>query len=131
MDIQPSVCRLQGKVQHYAWGGFDFIPQLLGIEKDGRPYAEYWLGAHPSQPAEIEAHGALKKLNHFIEENKVAVLGQRVATQFESLPYLLKVLDVRQMLSIQVHPDKASAAAAFEDENKQGIPLNAPHRNYK
>jgi mannose-6-phosphate isomerase class I len=38
----------------------------------------------------------------------------------------LKVLDVRQMLSIQVHPDKASAAAAFEEENRKGIPLNAP-----
>jgi mannose-6-phosphate isomerase len=35
------------------------------------------------------------------------------------------------MLSIQVHPDKGSAAIAFEEENKKGIPLNAPHRNYK
>jgi mannose-6-phosphate isomerase len=54
-----------------------------------------------------------------------------VAGAFGSLPYLLKILDVRQMLSIQVHPDKASAAAAFEEENRKGIPLNAPNRNYK
>jgi mannose-6-phosphate isomerase len=131
MSIQPSVYRLRGKVQHYAWGGTDYIPELLGIEKTGKPCAEYWLGAHPSQPAEIEVHGVLKKLDALISEGKEAVLGSRVASQFESLPYLLKVLDVRQMLSIQVHPDKASAAAAFEEENKRGIALNAPHRNYK
>jgi len=35
------------------------------------------------------------------------------------------------MLSIQVHPDKASATAAFEEENQKGIALNAPNRNYK
>jgi mannose-6-phosphate isomerase len=35
------------------------------------------------------------------------------------------------MLSIQVHPDKASATAAFDEENTRGIALNAPNRNYK
>jgi mannose-6-phosphate isomerase len=131
MHIQPSVYKLKGKVQHYQWGGFDFIPDLLGIEKSGQPHAEYWMGAHPAQPAEVEVHGELKKLNELIEADKTHVLGNAVATRFESLPYLLKVLDVRQMLSIQVHPDKASAAAAFDEENKQGIPPDAPHRNYK
>lgn len=131
MSIQPSVYRLHGKVQHYAWGGFDFIPALLGMETSGKPCAEYWLGAHPSQPAEIDLYGVLKKLDAVISEQKEAVLGPRVAAQFGHLPYLLKLLDVRQMLSIQVHPDKASAAAAFEEENRRGIALNAPQRNYK
>jgi mannose-6-phosphate isomerase len=131
MRTQPSVHRLQGKVQHYAWGGYQFIPQLLGIPENGQPHAEYWLGAHPAQPAEINVHGVLKKLNEWIGEEKETVLGGRVAGAFGSLPYLLKILDVRQMLSIQVHPDKASAAAAFEEENRKGIPLNAPNRNYK
>lgn len=131
MGSQPSVYRLQGKVQHYAWGGFDFIPQLLGVEKTGQPYAEYWLGAHPSQPAEIDVHGDLIKLNAWIAEESEAVLGHSVAAQFQSLPYLLKVLDVRQMLSIQVHPDKQSASLAFDEENEKGIALNAPNRNYK
>jgi mannose-6-phosphate isomerase len=35
------------------------------------------------------------------------------------------------MLSIQVHPDKKSAEKEYEEENKKGIPLNAPTRNYK
>ena len=35
------------------------------------------------------------------------------------------------MLSIQVHPTKAEAEKGFKRENELGIPLTAPHRNYK
>lgn len=51
--------------------------------------------------------------------------------RFGELPYLFKVLDVKDMLSIQVHPTKESAEIGFAEENKAGIPINAPHRNYK
>jgi mannose-6-phosphate isomerase len=47
------------------------------------------------------------------------------------LPYLLKILDVRDMLSIQVHPSKKSAEMEFEVENARGVPVGAPERNYK
>ncbi|MBD0287332.1 MAG: mannose-6-phosphate isomerase, class I, partial [Flavisolibacter sp.] len=68
--------------------------------------------------------------NTFIESNK-KLLGSYVADRFHQLPFLLKVLDVRQMLSIQVHPSKEAAKKAFEEENKKGISRTAPHRNYK
>ena len=42
--------RIEGIVQHYAWGDPEFIPTLLGIEPDGRPWAELWLGTHPNGP---------------------------------------------------------------------------------
>ncbi|MCE3282519.1 MAG: mannose-6-phosphate isomerase, partial [Chitinophagaceae bacterium] len=45
--------------------------------------------------------------------------------------YLFKVLDVREMLSIQVHPDKEEALNGFAHEESMGIELNAPNRNYK
>jgi len=35
------------------------------------------------------------------------------------------------MLSIQVHPSKTEAEKGFDRENAAGIPINAPHRNYK
>jgi mannose-6-phosphate isomerase len=47
------------------------------------------------------------------------------------LPYLLKVLDVRDMLSIQVHPSKQDAVKGYEEENAKDIPLEDPARNYK
>jgi mannose-6-phosphate isomerase len=59
------------------------------------------------------------------------LLGAKTNRQFGKLPYLLKVLDVKQMLSIQVHPNKKSAVAEFARENKTGISMQAPERNYK
>ncbi|MBK6936093.1 MAG: hypothetical protein IPH18_03835 [Chitinophagaceae bacterium] len=47
------------------------------------------------------------------------------------LPYLFKVLDVKDMLSIQVHPSKNEAEIEFARENAEDIPLDSPLRNYK
>ncbi|MEI6946823.1 mannose-6-phosphate isomerase, class I [Paraflavisolibacter sp. H34] len=130
--MQQKIFPLEGQVQPYNWGGFTFIPQLLGKEENGRqPSAEYWLGAHPNYPGFVQAGDVRLSLDRFISLNPEEVLGQDVARTFGALPFLLKVLDVRQMLSIQVHPSKAAAAAAFADEDKAGIPVSAPHRNYK
>jgi mannose-6-phosphate isomerase len=131
MALDRRIFKLKGVVQHYAWGGYHFIPQLLNIEnKDGKPYAEYWMGAHHNHPASI-VNGNEIRLNDFIDSHASEVLGKEMADKFSSLPYLLKVLDVRQMLSIQVHPSKQSAGKALEEEEKRGIPVNAPNRNYK
>lgn len=128
--MTQGVFQLKGVVQHYTWGGFYYIPQLLNLEnKEKKPFAEYWLGAHPNHPSTVEDHQI--RLDQLIKEDPVSVLGETVSKKFKTLPYLLKVLDVRQMLSIQVHPDKKSAEKGFEEENKKGIPLSAPERNYK
>ena len=128
MSNKSSVFRLTGKVQHYQWGGFEYIPQLLGISNSGhQPFAEYWLGAHDNAPAQLESG---EGLNEFFKQHP-AFLGAQVQQSFGRLPYLLKILDVKDMLSIQVHPNKKAALADFEKENKAGIPLNAPNRNYK
>jgi mannose-6-phosphate isomerase len=125
--------RLEGRIQNYAWGGHEFIPQLLGMDpQPGTPYAEYWLGAHPKAPARIILEKSSKiDLDKFIADHPEKALGQRVALQYGRLPYLFKVLDVALPLSIQVHPTKAQAEAGFERENEQGIPVDAPERNYK
>jgi mannose-6-phosphate isomerase len=131
MALDRRIFKLKGVVQHYSWGGYDFIPQLLNVENKGRkPFAEYWMGAHHNHPASI-VNGNDTRLNDFIDSNASEVLGKKVADKFSSLPYLFKVLDVRQMLSIQVHPWKEAAEIGFEEENKKGLPVNAPHRNYK
>ena len=96
--------------------------------KQHKTFAEYWMGAHQNHPAHIDGNVAL---NAFIAQNAEEVLGNRVKKKFGSLPYLLKILDVRQMLSIQVHPSKEAAEISFEHENKRNIPVHAPHRNYK
>ena len=124
---------LKGVVQHYSWGGSTFLPSLLGIENPNHePFAEYWLGAHEKAPSTIEnASGESIPLHKFIEQSAAETLGDDIAAKFHRLPYLLKILDVKEMLSIQVHPAKKQAEAAFKKENESGIPLDAPNRNYK
>ncbi len=112
-----GIYSLKGTVKHYDWGGFSFIPALLNIEnKEHRPFAEYWMGTHSLGISKVLLPGGEQK-----ELNELA----------SNLPYLLKVLDVKDMLSIQVHPSKTAAGKEFARENKEGIPLDSPIRNYK
>jgi mannose-6-phosphate isomerase len=133
MEKSENIFRLEGSVQHYDWGGKTFLPQLLHLANDDRkPFAEYWLGAHLKSPAHvIFGDGHRLPLNDLIATDPGKWLGARVAKDFGVLPYLLKAQDVRLMLSIQVHPSKEVAAKKFQEENEQGIALEAAHRNYK
>ena len=132
MQSSNKIFRLEGVVQHYAWGGYEFIPSLLHLSNgEAKPFAEYWMGAHDNAPSEIVVNGKKEKLNWLIANKPLNTLGEKVYKKFGRLPYLLKILDVKDMLSIQVHPDKKSAERAFDEENKKGIALTAANRNYK
>ena len=126
------IYRLTGQVQHYAWGGKNYIASLIGLNsaKD-QPCAEWWLGAHPSAPSEIEDVTGKQSLIEFLSQNPTA-LGQASHQQFgDELPYLLKILDVEKPLSIQLHPTKAQAEKGFEAENAKGVSLTDSTRTYK
>lgn len=131
MANSTKIFGISGVVQHYTWGGFSFIPEVLKLEPDGvNPYAEYWLGAHDNAPSLVATDGNTHTLNELIRKDP-SVLGEHAAAQFGKLPYLLKILDVKDMLSIQVHPSKDAAVQEFDAEEKKGIARNAPNRNYK
>ena len=113
-----SVLPIEGKIQHYAWGGNLFIPQLLNIDNvEKRPFAELWMGTHPRGTATIHLPEATASLLDFIQQHP-EVLGTRVENQFQGkLPFLFKILDVKQMLSIQSHPTIEQARHGFAKEN--------------
>jgi mannose-6-phosphate isomerase len=133
MKKDNKVFKLQGKVQHYNWGGSTYLPQLLSLPNpDHRPFAEFWMGAHDNAPALVLTDGKDGiALNKYIGDRPDDILGPYTAGRFSRLPYLLKILDVKDMLSIQVHPSKKNAELEFAAENKKGVPLNAAERNYK
>jgi mannose-6-phosphate isomerase len=126
-----SVLKIQGVIQHYAWGGTTFIPNLLGVENPtDEPHAELWMGSHPRGTARLEDNS--QNLAEYIATAPHKHLGTRVAERFDNkLPFLFKILDVKQMLSIQTHPTKEQAVIGFQKENEAGVPLNAKHRNFK
>ena len=128
-----GVLRLHGAVQHYDWGGCDFISGLLSIaNNERRPFAELWMGAHPKAPATADVAGVAIPLDRLIAEEPDEILGPLTSAHFGGkLPYLFKVLDVAKMLSIQAHPNKKQAKEGFARENAAGIDLQSAERNYK
>jgi mannose-6-phosphate isomerase len=130
---KDRVLPITGKVQHYAWGGFYYLPKLLNIPvKKGETYAEFWLGTHDRGSAEFKNGSEHPvKLKDYIEKYPEQTLGVKAAKAFGRLPFLLKVLDVKDMLSIQVHPSRQNAQVAYQAENEQGIDLASPERNFK
>eukprot|EP00803_Ostreobium_quekettii_P002277 evm.model.scf_18.10 EVM.evm.TU.scf_18.10 scf_18:66555-69588(-) len=107
--------RLRCRAQNYAWGRLAEDSEVArlceanGTPVDGsKPYAELWIGTHPSGPSELADCGAT--LREWIDGRPEA-LGDDVAARFGAgaLPFLFKVLSVRTALSIQSHPDKTLA----------------------
>lgn len=122
--------RIDGFVQHYAWGSTDVLPQFLSRPADGQPWAEIWFGAHPLAPSTI-ADGA-RGLDAVIAAAPRRMLGDSVMRAFgPALPFLLKLIAPAQPLSLQVHPSKEHAQESFAAENAAGIPLDSGDRNYR
>lgn len=121
---------LTNSIQHYAWGTTNeaaFIPKFLGrpVEPD-TPYAELWIGAHPKAPSHVLADGKTIAINEWISRFPERLLGQRVAEQFDNLPFLFKVLSAGQALSIQTHPNKKQAEILHAKD-----PEHYPDDNHK
>ncbi|WP_406169849.1 mannose-6-phosphate isomerase, class I [Streptomyces sp. NBC_00996] len=120
--------RLDNTIRPYAWGSTTAIPQLLGVEPTGEPQAEMWMGAHPGAPSRT----ARGPLNEVIGEDPEQELGRGAVAKFgPRLPFLLKILAAGAPLSLQVHPNLEQAKEGYEDEERRGVPIDAPHRNYK
>ena len=129
-----------GQVQHYDWGTIAEIPRLLGVESDGRPWAEYWLGAHPKAPSlladDCDINGADRAdggqpLDRWLAEHPDQ-LGQASREVFgDRLSFLLKILSAEQPLSIQAHPSRTQAQMGFAQENAAGVPIDDPRRLYR
>ena len=132
MESENGIYKLKGKVLNYAWGGYEFIPALLGINNpEHRPFAEYWMGDHYLAASELISKEGEISLRSIIKEKPEKVLSKKVYDLFGGLPYLFKVQDVREILSIQVHPNKTEAEQGYEREDVEGIPRDAANRNYK
>ncbi|MGW9627263.1 mannose-6-phosphate isomerase, class I [Microbacterium sp. NPDC055521] len=103
----------------YAWGMVDGVAHVRGTAPTGRKEAELWLGAHPSAPSTVVGDAPWPTLDAWERETGA------------TLPFLLKVLCAAEPLSLQAHPSPAQAREGFERENALGVPLDAPHRNYR
>jgi mannose-6-phosphate isomerase len=121
--------RLQNTIRDYAWGSRTAIPELIGVEPDGNPQAELWMGAHESAPSVLPSGDSLYDV---VSAGPSDVLGEETAERFEGrFPFLAKLLAAAQPLSIQAHPSREQAIDGYARDEAAAIPRDAADRNYK
>lgn len=115
-----GILKLNPACKDYLWGGHRLVEEY-GIKYDGDILAETWeLSCHPDGPSTI-AGGPFsgKTLTEYIRENQEngrEVLGKN-CRRFSDFPVLIKFIDAKKNLSIQVHPDNSYA---LKNENQYG-----------
>ncbi|WP_168442025.1 type I phosphomannose isomerase catalytic subunit [Pontiella desulfatans] len=93
----------------YPWGG-SRIPETYHRNEPDGIYAESWEISDHDDGMSVVANGALagKTIREILEGNPQGIMGTKVAgTKF---PLLIKLIDAKQKLSVQVHPNDATAA---------------------
>jgi mannose-6-phosphate isomerase len=94
------------------WGGADICP-FKGIEPLQDGIGESWELSHVEGNVSVVAEGSLagKSLEELINTYGDKLLGKKVMDSFgTTFPLLIKFIDARDHLSIQVHPDDELAA---------------------
>lgn len=112
-----AILKLAPAYKDYLWGGTRLIDKY-SKQPDRVPLAESWeVSCHPDGPSTI-ASGAREgqTLLSYVEEKGVSALGAN-CEDLPEFPLLVKLIDAKQTLSVQVHPNDAYA---FAHEGQQG-----------
>lgn len=115
--VSEPIIKLRPALKDYLWGGSQ-LKEKYGIQTDMDIVAEAWeLSAHPDGESIVSTgrHSGLSFLNYINRVGK-EVLGWKCAP-LQNFPLLVKFIDAKGNLSIQVHPDDDYA---LERENQYG-----------
>ena len=108
--------KLKPAYKDYLWGGKRLVDEF-GKDFKGDVLAESWeLSCHPDGPSVI-ANGENRgmTLMEYITHEGREILGAN-CDKFAEFPILIKLIDAKQKLSIQVHPDD-DYARVHENQN--------------
>lgn len=108
-----AIHKITPSSKDYLWGGTKLI-ENYGKTTDQDIMAESWeISSHPDGPSYLE-NG--QTLIDYVNSDKKGILGKNGA-RFEDFPILIKFIDAKDVLSIQVHPDDDYA---LKHENQYG-----------
>ncbi len=101
--------KLTPPVKDYLWGGTKLKTEY-GIQTEKEIAAEAWMLSCHKDGENIIAGGEYrgKTFSQFLEAAGKQALGKNAAA-FPYFPLLIKLIDAKQKLSVQVHPDDAYA----------------------
>lgn len=109
MQLYPLL--FEPNLHSVVWGGNQLRP-YKGLELSDEPIGESWEVSAVPTSTSIVSNGlyAGKDLISIINENPDAILGKKVNEKYNGkLPLLVKFIDARRDLSIQVHPNDEMA----------------------
>lgn len=90
------------------------------------------MGAHPVAPSVAQVGCERVPLDRLVAGRPIETLGRCAAAgQGAALPFLFKLLALGGPVSVQIHPTRARAACGFDEEERTGVPIDAPHRCYR
>lgn len=102
-----AILKLKPACKDYVWGGRRLIEEF-GFKGVSQICAEAWtLSAHPDGASTLESG---ETLIDYIKRHGVEILGKN-CRQFHDFPILIKLIDARKNLSVQVHPPDDYALA--------------------
>lgn len=100
--------RLHPACKDYLWGGHHHLREEFGVESQLDPLAEAWvLSCHPDGPSVTDGG---ETFPDYLKDAGETALGKNCG-RFEQFPMLIKLIDARENLSIQVHPSDEYALA--------------------
>src|SRR5262249_11870268 len=131
--IDSQVELLRGALRTYAWGSRTAIAEFTGRPVPAaHPEAELWFGAHPGDPAWLESDTGETSLLDALVADPEGQLGAGSRARFgDVLPFLVKGLAADEPLSLQAHPSAEQAVEGYLREERLGIPVSSPVRNYR
>ncbi len=107
-----QLLKFQALLKTVVWGG-DKIAPFKGIETEQKNIGESWELSGVAGNETIVTNGELagKTISELVKEFKGGLIGEKVyANTGDEFPLLIKFIDARDDLSIQVHPDDELAA---------------------
>ena len=106
MPLYPL--RFEPIYQYRLWGGRRLSGLLSAPLPGGGPIGEAWLLSDRDDHQSQVANGPLKgqTIGELMKEFRGQLMG-KLAPRFRRFPLLLKFLDARELLSVQVHPSDA------------------------
>ena len=108
-----EILRFCALLKQTLWGGDKIIP-FKHLQSTETQVGESWevSGVKNNESAVLEGKFAGWKLNDVLKEMGAKLVGKENYARFgNKFPLLVKFIDAREQLSIQVHPDDKKAAA--------------------
>ncbi len=107
---------LKPVIKHILWGGTK-LRDVFGYQEEGSDLAECWgISAHAQGDCQVLEGDLQGKTLSELWKSYPEVFGKtKEETDGVAFPLLVKVIDAKDNLSIQVHPDDAYARAAGDD----------------